>query len=311
MAAVLRGARTIFNRASATYLMERVFVLLPVHNRRCVTEKFADCLLRQTYQNLHLILIDDGSSDGTAEAIRTKVETVSVIRGNGNWWWSGCMQQGFRWLTDHGCRDEDVVLLANDDINFGPEFISAAVATLARSPGDLLGARYLDSSSGKVVESGIHADLRSFVFRTADSPKQINCLPTRALFLLWKDMKRVGSFHPTLLPHYLADYEYTLRATRRGLRCFTAPEVVITADLDTTGYHNLDAMLGWRFIRRLFSVKTPLNPVYLTAFVALTAPGLWKPINILNVWVRAGSRIIWQGLLHLRFPRTVVHNIIS
>lgn len=291
--------------------MERVFVLLPVHNRRCLTEKFVDCLLQQTYQNYHLVLIDDGSSDGTAEAIRSKVESVSVIRGDGNWWWSGCMQRAFRWLSAHGCLDEDIVLLANDDITFGPEFISAAATTLARSPNGLLGARYLDSNGDKVVESGMHADLRRFVFRTAENPEQINCLPTRALFLRWRDMKRIGRFHPTLLPHYFADYEYTLRATRRGLRCFTAPEVVITANLDTTGYHNLDAMVGWRFVRRLFSVKTPLNPVYRTTFVALTAPGIWKLINICNVWARSGSRIVWQGLLHLHFPRTTVRNMFS
>jgi GT2 family glycosyltransferase len=291
--------------------MERVFIVLPVHNRRRVTEKFVDCLQSQTFQNYHLILVDDGSTDGTADAVKARLESVSVIRGPGNWWWSGCMQQAYRWLLSNDCDDEDLVMLANDDIMFGPDFIFQAVRTLAHLPDALLGAQLLDPASNKVRESGVHADLRRFVFRVAETPGQINCLPTRALLLRWKDMKRVGAFHPYLLPHYFGDYEYTLRATRRGLRCFTTPEVAVIADFGTTGYHDLDSLVGWSFLRRLFSVKAPLNPLYRTAFVTLASPGLWKLVNLFDIWARAGFRIIWQGLLRLRFPRRAVRKVFS
>src|SRR5207237_231210 len=45
----------------------RIHVLLPVHNRKVTTEKFVRCLKAQAGADWHLVLIDDGSADGTAE----------------------------------------------------------------------------------------------------------------------------------------------------------------------------------------------------------------------------------------------------
>jgi GT2 family glycosyltransferase len=204
-----------------------------------------------------------------------------------------------------------MVLLANDDIIFDAAFIEQAVKALRQKPHSLIGAQLRDPASGEVHESGVHADLRRFVFRVAETPSQINCLSTRALMLRWADMRRIGGFHPRVLPHYWADYEYTIRAHRIGLCCFTNRDVVVTADLNATGYRDLDALVGWRFMRQLFSIKTPLNPLYRTSFAILASSGVWKLVNLLNVWVRAGFRIVWQGILHQRFPRSAVPRILS
>jgi GT2 family glycosyltransferase len=285
----------------------QVFVLVPVHNRIAITRKFLSCLSAQTYRRCRLVLIDDGSTDGTAEMVLRQCPTAVILTGNGRLWWSGCMQRAYRWLLSHECEEDDIVFIANDDIAFGPEFISEGVKALQKLPSSLLGARVRDPKTEQVRESGVHADLKRFTFEVAERPEEVNCLPTRALFLRWKDMKQVGRFHPNLLPHYFADYEYTLRATKLGMRCVTSPDLAIIADFGSTGYHDLDSLVGWRFLRRLFSVKTPLNPLYRTSFVVLASPGIWKLVNILNVWMRASFRIVWQGIFRLRFPRTAIN----
>ncbi|MCK5537931.1 MAG: glycosyltransferase family 2 protein, partial [Bacteroidales bacterium] len=38
-----------------------IYIILPVHNRKKITEKFIKCLVKQTYQDFKLILVDDGS----------------------------------------------------------------------------------------------------------------------------------------------------------------------------------------------------------------------------------------------------------
>ena len=288
-----------------------VYILLPVHNRCEVTRKFVSCLAAQTYKAVRLVLIDDGSSDGTAEMVREMLPDVQIVTGDGNWWWSGCMQRGYDLLLHPEPSPTDMVLIANDDITYDSNFIETAVSVLAGEPDALLGAQLIDPQGDRVFESGVNADLRRFVFRTAESARQINCLPTRALLLRWGDMRRIGGFHPRLLPHYWADYEYTLRASRRGLRCFTSPRVAVAADFDTTGVRDLDALVGWRFLRQLFSMKTPLNPLHRTSFAILASSGIWKLVNILNVWLRAGFRIVWQGVLHQRFPRSAVPRSLS
>ena len=59
----------------------KIYILLPVHNRRDQTKTFIDCLTAQTYQNYHLILIDDGSTDGTAEMVQSKIPLAIIIKG--------------------------------------------------------------------------------------------------------------------------------------------------------------------------------------------------------------------------------------
>lgn len=288
-----------------------VFVLLPVHNRREITRKFIACLVAQTHPRTQLIVIDDGSTDDTAAMVMRADPKAVIIKGNGNLWWSGSMQRGYEWLLRHGPADDDVVLLANDDIGFEPDLLKRAVSCLDAQPYALLGARLLDRNNDVPLETGVHANLRRFTFRTVRPEENIDCLPTRALFLRWSDMRRLGGFHPRLLPQYWADYEYTLRARRFNLRCVTRGDVTIRANMETTGQHDLDALTGWKFLRCLFSVKTPLNPVYRTCFVLLASSWLWKPVNVVNVWCRAGVRILWQGILHLHFPRKTIGAIVK
>ena len=200
-----------------------VFILLPVHNRRAVTERFIDCLTAQSYPTYHLVLIDDGSDDGTAQMVRAKVRNLSVIRGRGNWWWAGCLQQGVNWLEANRVDDSEIVLLMNDDVIIDKEFLAEAVRRLESLRGTLLLPQVIDKKSELPEESGLTANLKQLTFEQASSAETMNCLPTRGLFLRMGDLRRIGGFHPRMLPHYLSDYEFTIRAHRKGFRLATYP----------------------------------------------------------------------------------------
>ena len=107
-----------------------VFVVVPVHNRKAITRKFLSCLAAQTYKRVRLLLIDDGSTDGTAEMVRGVDPAAVILTGDGHLWWSGCMQMAYEWLLSNECNKEDLVFVANDDIMFGPELISSAVGSI-------------------------------------------------------------------------------------------------------------------------------------------------------------------------------------
>jgi len=46
--------------------MEKISVIVPVYMSEDYLEKCLDSILQQTYQNLEVILINDGSTDGSA-----------------------------------------------------------------------------------------------------------------------------------------------------------------------------------------------------------------------------------------------------
>jgi GT2 family glycosyltransferase len=282
-------------------MIDTVYVLLPVHNRRETTLRFIGCLRAQTYPRVRLLVIDDGSTDGTAEAVLKAYPEADVIRGSGAWWWAGCLQHGLDWLAARRVTDSDIVLIANDDTTFGRDYIERAVAFLAAHTRCLLLSRSRDAVTGEVRETGVHADFLRFRFPVARRSEEINCLSSRGLFMRWADAREIGGFHPRMLPHYWSDLEYTLRARRHGFTCATDASVLLDADAKATGFHHLDHLTGPTFIRRLFSVRTPVNPIYTSGFVLLAAPLPLLLPNLIRVWLAAAAKIVWQGVL--RRPR--------
>ena len=115
-----------------------IYILLPVHNRREITRDFIDCLVSQTWQHYHLVLIDDGSTDGTEQMVRERIDNLTVIRGNGDWWWAGSLQQGVNFLKNKGLSPDDYVLIANDDVVFGKDFLSKGISILDKNKQALL-----------------------------------------------------------------------------------------------------------------------------------------------------------------------------
>ena len=61
-----------------------VSVVIPAYNAEKTLCPMLDCVLRQTWENLQVILVDDGSTDGTLELARNTAEQdarLTVVSG--------------------------------------------------------------------------------------------------------------------------------------------------------------------------------------------------------------------------------------
>jgi GT2 family glycosyltransferase len=265
-------------------MREKIYILLPVHNRREVTEHLIRCLKSQTYRDYHLVLIDDGSTDGTEEMVRSHIEDLTVIRGKGDWWWAGSLEQGYRWLCTRSCNPEDVVLIINDDTRVESDFLERGLKILDQNRRTLLLAECYSQTTDKLLSKGVHVDWRKLTFEPAQHPKEINCLSTMGLFLRVGDFLEIGGFYPRLLPHFTSDYEFTIRAYRKGFKLMTDPSLRLRLDEKTTwNTRFIDEPLPV-YLRKLFTKKSAVNPVVWTFFIALACPWRWKFLNWYRAW---------------------------
>lgn len=263
-----------------------IYVLLPVHNRRDLTEQFVRCLIEQTDQGFHLVLVDDGSADGTAEMVSSIIPSATIIRGAGSWWWAGSLQQARRWLLRQSRSPGDLVLIANDDTTFGPEYLAAARSVMASSPRTLLLAVTGNIDSDTSPRAGIRIDWSKLTLEPARGTNDADCFPTRGLFLGLADFLDLGSFHSILLPHYLSDYEFTLRASRRGYRLTTDESVRLDKNELATGIRTRDLTSVPAYLRSVLTIRATKNPVYWTSFVLLASPRRYLLGNLIRVWRR-------------------------
>jgi len=114
-----------------------------------------------------------------------------------------------------------------------------------------------------------------------------------------KSFVDLGGFYPKLLPHYLSDYEFTIRANNRGYNLIIDKSFSIEDSEQNTSGFNYDKL--YEFFKFCFSPKYSMNPIYFSNFVLLCAPLRYKAKNLFRVWY-----IFIQSVIH--FVKTKKQN---
>ena len=121
----------------------KVAVVVPVFGRLAKTLRFIESFQRVEYDNYEIVIVDDASPDGTAEALARDHPDVVVLPGDGKLWWTGGTNLGVRYALEKGF---DYVLTINNDTSVRPDFLTHLVDTAERHGPCIVGSRiqYLD-----------------------------------------------------------------------------------------------------------------------------------------------------------------------
>ncbi|MBI1920697.1 MAG: glycosyltransferase family 2 protein [Geobacter sp.] len=214
--------------------MPKVISVIPVHNGREETLAFLESMRSTTYPDLGIVLVDDGSTDGTADAVAARFPEVTILAGNGNLWWSGATNLGVNEALERGA---EFVLTINNDNVVEPGFLEPLVETAQSYPRSLVTSKMYDYSDrdfvfsfggvinwylGEIRDRNSRRDRLDF-----DRTSDCDWLHGSSTLIPAAVFAEIGLFDRENCPQYQGDAEFSLRAKRHGWRLLVEPRSVV------------------------------------------------------------------------------------
>ncbi|QMS86897.1 glycosyltransferase family 2 protein [Nostoc edaphicum CCNP1411] len=210
-------------------------VIMTCYNRRNTT---LACLNALYQQNNHcdVYLTDDGSSDGTTEAIKAEYPEVKILQGNGNLFWVGGMHLAFGEAIKH---QYDYYLWLNDDTFLEANAVSKLLQvhqnlTELGYPDSIVVGSTRDSMTGKATYGGAVKSKKwysnKFEFLEPSSViQQCDAMYGNCVLIPKSIAIKVGNID-TAFVHSLGDLDYALRARKMGCKIWVAPGYIGTCN---------------------------------------------------------------------------------
>ena len=233
-------------------------IVIPVHNRRETTHA---CLERLNQLGIPtwagVIVVDDGSTDGTAEMIQAEHPWVQRLHGHGQLWWTGAIDLGMREAIRNGA---ECIVWLNDDVlpDAGALELLVEEALMNQS---VCGAVCRGGNEIPVAYAGgVMRNLWPHPVRhiQGTAPIPVEWLHGNLVAVPAVVWRRCGLPQARHMPHNLADISYTLDAHRAGIPVRLLPgATALATPNDTASYWSWTdpRIRPWNLLKGLWNVK--------------------------------------------------------
>ncbi|HXH09764.1 MAG TPA: glycosyltransferase family 2 protein [Alphaproteobacteria bacterium] len=272
-----------------------IYIVIPVHNRLDATRDCLQSLKAQTYTPFHVVLVDDGSSDGTSEYVHSSFPEVIVLEGNGNLWWTAATNLGVRYALRYA-NDTDYILTLNNDTVLPPAYLHTMATLAKQAPNGLIGSIAIDDDRrDMVVDAGIRIHWCLAKFTRLKAPKangvrsfyQVSTLPGRGTLIPVQVFHTIGLYDASDFPHYAADYDFALRARKAGYILLLHPACYLYSKTKLTGISNLRQKIDFAaWLASFQSIRSPNNLRIRWRFGLRHPPRLCRPSFIVCDFLR-------------------------
>lgn len=281
--------------------MNRIAVLVTCHNRCAKTLRCLEALFSSSIPvdlSLHAIVVDDGSTDGTSEAVRDRFPSVEIIKGNGALYWNKGMHRAFARAIVAGF---DGYLWLNDDTILYPDAISRMTETwrALRDRGGheaiVVGSTH-SAADGRLTYGGLSrpsrwVPLKFELVEPGAIAVQCETMNGNCVLISNQVAAIVGNLNPEFA-HAMGDIDYGLRAGRAGIETWVVAGYAGTCERNADRNTFRDPTLSTlsRLERMLHAKGLP--PSSWWTFTRLHGGGLWP---LFFVWPYL--RVVFSNLL--------------
>lgn len=261
-----------------------VAVLATCFNRREVTLTGLHALRKAAVgMEYHVYLVDDGSTDGTAQSVRAEFPEVTVIEGDGSLYWNGGMRRAWQAAVPHRPA---YYMLFNDDLELTPDGIPDMMAFQrekeAQHGDKVISVGKVMSPDGTTITYGgyVLAPGRSKLrfLRATDSDTPCTTMNGNCVLIPGRAVEDIGILDEHYR-HHTGDIDYGLRARYAGYKLFQTREPIGRTDFNATA-HAQRAQLTWA--NRNFILRHPKGlPVDEWLYFCRRHAGVLWPVNFL------------------------------
>lgn len=275
----------------------RIAALMTCHNRRDLTlrclrslEAASSGVAEQAV--VDTFLVDDGCTDGTGEAVRTKFPHANVIAGTGDLFWCGGMRLAWAKAAEH---DYDAYLWLNDDVALDGDAVERLV--------ELAGVRRREDGAVIVVgttrvEAAADTGAASYgemgpngVLQPTDAPRRIELFNGNIVLVNRRAFEVIGRLS-SAYSHGLGDIDYGVRAKRAGVPVWLAAGTLGSCAANKTVRWRQTNLPLWKRLRELH--RPTGCPPWQLARLVWSSGGWWFPWSV--------AKLYWEAIFPGRQP---------
>ena len=222
--------------------VKKVEIVIPVYNRRETTLQCLRSLRRIDAENLqiHLIIVDDGSTDGTSDAIGRDFPEVQIVKGDGTLHYAAGTNRGISAALK---RNPDFIVTMNDDAIYHEQFLQRLIETADANPRSVVGSLLLLwNEPHKVFQVGFEwktlaggwsqrEDLTAFDF--PDAAFEVEGMAGNCVLFPIEAIRECGLMDEKNFPHGWGDIQYVVRMKKMGWKLLVEPKSLVWCEPNT------------------------------------------------------------------------------
>lgn len=192
-----------------------IAALLTCFNRK---DKTLSCLksLFNVIPYCHVYLVDDGSTDGTSEAIKQNYPQVNLIKGNGNLFWSRGMYTAWKEAIK---GSYNFYLWLNDDIELYPFFLKELMECMTYGQNQCIVSGLIENfEKTEILYGGSNKDKK--LIQPNKTPQEITFMNGNIVLIPAYVVNKIGIIDP-IFHHDLGDVDYGLTAIENNIKVYT------------------------------------------------------------------------------------------
>lgn len=231
-----------------------IFILIPIHNRLKTTivglnslyrslnfyTKTSNCTIK-----FKVVVIDDGSTDGSYEWISENYPDINLVKGDGNLWWTGAINLGIKYVLKN-FNSISGFLFWNDDTTPAEDYINRLSELSEKKSNTIIGNIVLEKENHDVIHSYggslnkwtgfIHYNYKGYSIKScSDNETYVDWLPGMGTYIPIEVFNKIGFLDDKHFPSYFGDVDYCLSAKKSDFKLLVNTNLIIFNDSKLTG----------------------------------------------------------------------------